>query len=200
MTKQEFLAQLRLSLSGLPQDDVEERLAFYSEIIDDRMEEGLSEADAVAAVGSVEDIASQITAEIPLAKIAKQRIKARRRLSALEIVLLALGFPIWFSLLVAAFSVVLSLYISLWAVVISLWAVFGSLVGGALGGILGAAFFATGGHGASAGALLGAAIVCAGLSIFMFFGCKAATKGCVVLARKMIIWIKKCLIRKEAGQ
>ena len=30
MSKQEFLAQLRKGLSGLPQDDIEERLTFYS--------------------------------------------------------------------------------------------------------------------------------------------------------------------------
>ena len=39
MTKQEFLAELRRGLSGLPQNDIEERLNFYSEMIDDRMEE-----------------------------------------------------------------------------------------------------------------------------------------------------------------
>ncbi len=43
MNKQAFLTQLRKGLSGLPQEDIEERLAFYSEMIDDRIEEGLSE-------------------------------------------------------------------------------------------------------------------------------------------------------------
>ena len=49
MGKQEFLAQLRKGLQGLPQEDIEERLTFYSEMIDDRMEEGLSEEEAVSA-------------------------------------------------------------------------------------------------------------------------------------------------------
>ena len=56
MLKQEFLAQLRDALCGLPQRDIDERLTFYSEMIDDRMEEGLSEEEAVAAVGSVDEI------------------------------------------------------------------------------------------------------------------------------------------------
>ena len=42
MSKQAFLARLRKELSGLPKDDIEERLAFYEEMIDDRTEEGLS--------------------------------------------------------------------------------------------------------------------------------------------------------------
>ncbi len=33
MNKQEFLTDLRKALSGLPQDDIEERIAFYGEMI-----------------------------------------------------------------------------------------------------------------------------------------------------------------------
>ena len=47
MSKSEFLTALRARLGGLPQGDVAERLDFYSELIDDRMEEGLSEEAAV---------------------------------------------------------------------------------------------------------------------------------------------------------
>ena len=42
MNKQEFLAHLRKGLSGLPQNDIEKRLNFYGEMLEDRMEEGLS--------------------------------------------------------------------------------------------------------------------------------------------------------------
>ena len=37
MNKREFLARLRKGLSGLPQDDIDEHLAFYSEMLEDRM-------------------------------------------------------------------------------------------------------------------------------------------------------------------
>ena len=33
MNKQEFLTELRKGLSGLPQNDIEERLAFYGEML-----------------------------------------------------------------------------------------------------------------------------------------------------------------------
>lgn len=42
MNKQEFLTELRAKLSGLPTYDVEERLSFYGEMIDDRTEEGVT--------------------------------------------------------------------------------------------------------------------------------------------------------------
>ena len=102
MTKMQFLMSLHDQLLGLPKEDVEQRLNFYSEMIEDRMEEGMAEAEAVAAIGSPEEIVSQIIADTPLVKIAKERIKPKRRLKSGEIVLLALGSPLWLSLLLAA--------------------------------------------------------------------------------------------------
>jgi len=197
MGKQEFLVQLRKGLSGLPQEDIEERLTFYSEMIDDRMEEGFTEEEAVVAAGSAQEIAAQVIAEIPFAKIAKERIKSRRPLHVGEIVLLALGSPIWLSLGVAVFAVILSLYISLWAVIISLWAVFASFAACSIGGVLACVVFTVGGNGASGLAMLAAGIVCSGLAIFMFYGCKVATKGCLILTKKISVLIKNCFIKKE---
>lgn len=200
MNKQEFLAGLRKGLSGLPQDDIEERLSFYGEMLDDRMEEGLSEEEAVSAIGSVEEIVRQTVADTPLAKIARERIRPKRRLKAWEIVLLALGSPIWLSLGIAAAAVVFALYAVLWAVIAALWAVFGALAVCALGSIPACVMFAVRGSGASALAILAAGMVCAGLSIFMFFGCKTATKGILMLTKKITLWIKNCFIRREEVQ
>ena len=197
MNKQEFLAQLRKGLSGLPQDDIEERLTFYSEMIDDRMEEGCSEEDAVSGGGSVDAIISQSIADTPLAKLVKEKIKPKKRLRAWEIVLLVLGSPIWLSLLIAAFAVILSLYISLWSVIVSLWAVFASFIGCALGGIAAGIGFAIGDNGLTGIALIGAGIVCAGLSVFMFYGCRTATKGALLLTKKIALGIKNGFIKKE---
>ena len=199
MGKQEFLVQLRKGLSGLPQEDIEERLTFYGEMIDDRMEEGITEEEAVSAVGTVDEIVTQVVAETPLVKIAKERIKSKRRLSAGEIVLLALGSPIWLSLAIAAFAVILSLYASLWSVVISLWAVFVSFIGCAVGGVVAGIVIACSGNALSGIAMLAVGIVCAGLSIFKFYGCKAVTDVTLILTKKMAIWTKNCFIKKEVA-
>ena len=196
MSKQEFLAQLRKGLSGLPQDDIEERLTFYSEMIDDRMEEGLSEEEAVSAIGSADEIIAQVVAETPFVKIAKERIKFKRRLSVGEILLLALGSPIWLSLVIAAFAVIFSLYIFLWAVIITLWAIFVSFAGCSVGGVAAGIVISYSGNVLSGIAMLGAGIVCAGLSIFMFYGCRATTKGALMFTKKMVLRIKNCFIKK----
>ncbi len=199
MNKQEFMANLRKKLSGLPKQDVEERLDFYSEMIDDRMEEGLTEEEAVSRIGSVEEIAAQIVADIPPDKGTKKKTKPKRRLKAWEIVLLALGSPLWLSLAAAAFAVILSLYVVLWSVIISIWAVFASLVACAIGGVAAGIALAIYSNAFSGIALIGASIVCAGLSIFLFYGCKAATKGTLLLTKKIALGIRNCFAKKEEG-
>lgn len=197
MNKQEFLAELRSGLSGLPRDEVEERLTFYGEMIDDRMEEGLTEEDAVSDIGTVDEVVSQIVAEIPLSKLVKERVRPKRSLQAWEIVLLILGSPLWLSLLIAAIAVVLAAYIVVWSVIVSLWAANLSLAAGTLEGAISAVLFTVRGNALTAAAMLGAGIFCAGLSIFLFFGCKEATKGTLLLTRKTVWGMKSLLIGKE---
>ncbi len=196
MNKQEFLETLRNALVGLPQEELEERLTFYSESIDDRMEEGIPEEEAVTQMGETEEILSQILEETPLAKLAKEKMKPARRLKAWELLLLILGSPVWGSLLIAAIAVVFSVYVSLWAVVISLWSVFGSLAASSLGCILGGIVCAIYTNAFTGLALLGTALVLAGLSIFSFFGCKGVTKGFLLLTKKAVFLTKKHFMKK----
>ena len=196
MNKQEFLNLLRQGLYGLPQDDIAERVNFYSEMIDDRIEEGFSEADAVAAAGSIDDIVFQVVSDIPLTKIVKTRTKSKK-LKVWEIILLALGSPIWLSLLIAAFAIVLALYVSLWSVIISLWAVFMAFIGCAVGCAAGGVIFIFNGDVYAGIAAFAAGLVCAGLGVFMFYGCKYATKGILLLTKKIAVGIKNCFIKKR---
>ena len=200
MSKQDFLLQLRKALSGLPQDTIEEQLTFYGEMIDDRMEDGLSEEEAVAAIGTVEELAGQILADTPFTVLVKEKIRPKKKLRVWEVVLLVLGSPVWLSLLIAAFAVVLALYVSIWAVVISLWAVFASLAVCGPAGIAAGVFFAVRGKIAVGGATASVGIFCAGLAVFLFFGCKAVTKGVLYLTKKFVHGLKNSLIGKETAQ
>ena len=113
MTKKEFILALRRRICRLPRTEQKERISFYSEIIDDKIEEGLSEAEAVADVGSVEEIAKQILSDASYDKGVKTRKKA---VSSWQIVLLIIGSPIWLPILISVFAVTWSVVITLWAV------------------------------------------------------------------------------------
>lgn len=199
MTKLEFLERLRKGLSGLPQDDIEERLTFYSEMIDDRIEDGLSEEQAVNEIGLVDEIVSQTVSEIPLAKLVKEKIKPNRALRIGELILIILGFPLWFPFLCVVFALMISVYAVLWSLLISLWAVEVSLWGSVLGGMVASIVFMVSGNALTGIAMIGACVVCLGLSVFLFLGCSAATKGTVLLTKKIALSIKNCFIKKEAA-
>ncbi|MBQ7678614.1 MAG: DUF1700 domain-containing protein [Butyrivibrio sp.] len=196
MNKEEFLRALRDRLSGLPEADMEERIIFYREMIEDRMEDGFSEEEAVAQIGPVEDIVSQIMSEIPLTRIVKERVKPRRKLKTWEIVLLILGFPLWFPLLISAFAVLLSLYITVWSVLICIYAADLSLAAGAACGIFGIFLWLRAGNPAGAVFGAGAALTCAGLAILLFFACIWLTRGLIRGTGRILTGLKTSLVGK----
>lgn len=200
MRKESFLTELKQGLTGLPQQDLEERLSFYAEMIEDRMEEGLSEEEAVAAIGPVDKVVNDILTEIPLSKLVKEKIKPKRRVKAWEIVLLILGFPLWFPLSIVAFVLIFVFYIVLWVLVLCLWVIELAFWACALAGsVLGVVYLAQGNAGFGI-LLIGAALLLAGLSIFLFFGCKAATVGTARLAKHIVHGIKRLFVGKEKNK
>ena len=195
MNKHDFLQKLDLLLAGLSPKEKEEQLTFYQEMIEDRIEDGLSEEEAVQAVGSAEDIAAQILSEASVVPS-----KPKRRLKGWETTLLILGSPIWLALTVAVVAVVFSAFVSLWAGIISLWAGFAATVSCAFASLFAGVIFLFGKHPLTGIALIGGCLICAGLGIFLFWGCKIVTKGMVLLTKKTVLRVKQCFIRKEVAQ
>lgn len=197
MNKAQFMAELRAKLKGIPENEINDRLEYYSEMIDDRLEEGMSEEEATAQIGSPDEIAEQIIAECPVAKIVRERITPKRKLSAFEIILLVLGSPVWLSILIAVIACIISVYAALWSVIIALWSVVLALTVCFIAGIAGLVMFAASGKIPEGLAILGAGLVCGGLSIFMFFGCLEASKGIIKITKKIAIGIRRLIIGRR---
>lgn len=196
MNKSEFLAALREKLSGLPEEDFNKSIEYYTEMIDDRVEDGMSETEAVEDLGNMEEMISQILSEVSLPKLVKEKVKPKHKLQAWEIVLLILGAPLWIPLLVAVVLTALSIYLSVWSVIISLYAVdlAVAISGLACVGLAVALLFE--GLFVQAGALIGAGLVCIGLSILLLFAFNLVTKGILWASKKVLIGIKGLLVRK----
>ncbi len=122
MTKEDFLYALQNSLCDLPPEDVDQSLEYYMEMIDDCIEDGMTEEEAVAQLGSLSEIAERIRLDMPLPTLVRVRTGSRP-LKAWEIVLLVLGSPVWLPILLSVFVILLSVYIVVWAVLISLYIV-----------------------------------------------------------------------------
>ena len=183
MRKQEFLDKLKGSLWAMPEADKQRSADYYSEMIDDRMEDGLSEEEAVAAVGDLDEIIKQILHETPRppATVKKEQKNQKRSLEVWMILLLVLGSPLWIPLLASAVSIVFSVYVSLWTVVIVLYAVAVAVGAAAIGCLVGS-FFMIGRPGVIV-VSIGAALLCAGLAILLFMLGNLAAKGMVALTK-----------------
>ena len=117
MNKREFLRKLRLNLFSISHEEREKAIAYYEEMIDDAIDDGMSEEAAVASMGSIQDAVKNIKED------ATAHGKRVRKIGPWGIALLILGFPLWFPLLIAFGSVLLSIYCAAWGVIISFVAV-----------------------------------------------------------------------------
>ena len=203
MNKQEFLYELKGKLWALSEEEKKSSLEYYTEMIDDRMEDGLSEEEAVAAIGTLDEIVEQIMGESPHAPavvnqeekqtVPPRQAKEKGRVQPWIIVLLVLGAPLWISLVAGVGSGVLGIYVSLWSVVIALYATAFALAVCAIG-LPVAAFSLLWIHRYGECAVLaGSALICAGCAILVFLLSNLAAKGLVALTK----WICGGIFRRK---
>lgn len=123
MTKDEFLKRLQQLLKQLPPDDRQRHLEYYSELIEDKIEDGMPLYDAVASLGTPEHLAAEILHQTPLPVLVRSAVRPKRGWTGLSIALIILGSPLWLSLLLAAVAVLITVVACIWSVVVALLAV-----------------------------------------------------------------------------
>ncbi len=197
MNKKEFADELRGRLSGLPEHDTEERISFYIEMIDEHMANGDNEETAVAAVGPIDPIVEQIMSEIPLTKIVKDKVKPKKKVSAPLIILLVLGFPVWFPLALTALIIMFTFYLVFWILILAFFIVALGLCIGAVAAIACVVMYILASNPAGAVFAAGAGSSCAGLAVLTFTGTVALSAGLLKLTGKILIGIKRSLAGKE---
>lgn len=186
VNKMQFLRAVREKTVHLPPSEVNHLLEYYNEMIDEAMEEGMSEEEATAHLGTWEEICAQIEefrtsepqptepikeepAKEPKNPIPEKKPKKRISLPMWAVVLLILTSPIWgaivLSLGITVFAVVASLVVIGGALVISLFAVVLSLAVVGVVGIPAAFVLLVTSSLAPFLLTLGGGLVCAGLAI-----------------------------------
>lgn len=193
MTKQEFLSELERALGKLPHAEVEQALAFYDEAISDRMEDGLSESEAVAGLGPIDEIAAQIAAETPPIPRAIARASTGSR--TLNIVLLAVFSPIWVPVVLALAAAALAVYVAIWAVIASLWIVDAVLVLMPFAGLASLAALAGGGMPLPGVFVLGLSLVSSGFGLVASFAVFWASKPLFRATRAFARWVASLFVR-----
>ena len=198
MNKQEFISALSKRLQSIDGCDVDERISFYCEIIDDKIEEGMNEDEAVAQIGSIDDIVAQISAEIGAAKPKATEKAPQKRSRALEITLLVIGSPIWGAILISLLTVVFSLWVSLWAVAVALWVATFALCIGSVAVIVAGVVLLTVGEKGTGLLAISTSLICAGFSILMCLGSFMVSKGMAALTKLLGRATKRCFKRRKS--
>jgi uncharacterized membrane protein len=197
MNKQEYLEAIRSRISAMPADDVNRFMDYYSEMIDDRVEDGLSEEEAVADMGSPEAAVEQILEEMPLTKLVKEKIKPKHELKAWEVVLIVLGSPVWIPLLITALVLLLTLWIVAFALLISFYAVVLSFVAAGIGGLICAIPLFIANSPYTAVLMLGAALIGIGIAILFVVSVKPVTVGIFKVCKASVNGIKRMFVKEK---
>ena len=128
MNKQEFLIELKQHLKGIAPEDISGSIEYYSEMIDDAVEDGMTEEEAVASLGDMDEIERQLrsrgektakTPPEPEVSVMPEPVPERKNSGKTAvIILLIVCIPVIIGLLSAAAGI----YLGMWGTVIGFYA------------------------------------------------------------------------------
>lgn len=177
MIKEEFIRELDLSLKNELIQNRETYLSYYSEIIEDYLEDGYTEEEAVNKLDEIPSIVKTIQQEI-----GNTENKTSNK-NPIIILLLIIGAPLWGSILLSVLLLLFSSLIILWCAPFSLGMLsFAGLLTGAVS-LMGLTF--------NTGIYyivtqLGVGIFALGLGLFLLLGTVYITKYVGSLSKKII--------------
>ena len=140
MIRDEFLGRLREAISSLPEEEIEKTLSYYTEMIGDKIEDGIPEEEVIAGLEDVQTIAQHIVGDTPLNVLVREKRK-KSASGKVNTALLIMGFPLWFPLLLVGLILLLTAYILLWVGIIVLVSILVSFFGAGIGMVI--SFFST---------------------------------------------------------
>lgn len=191
MKKTEFLSELAAHLKKLPPEERERTVEYYREMLEEAMEDGKTEEEAVAMIGLPETVAAEVL-HAAAEKAEETEKPVRKKVNGWKILCIVLLSPIWLPVLCTLAALVIALFCVVWAIVAAFWSVFAAVAVSALAALV----TAVGGFfigGVWYGMLfLGGACVCAAFAILFFFVSLWITRAILSLTSLLFIgWRKK---------
>ncbi len=127
MNKKKFINELESRLTHLDKNELDTVINYYSELIDDKLEDNITEVKAVKSLGNIDDIINEINAERIIEEkpsVSFEVSKEKKDKNLFLILLVICTFPIWITIL----SLLFGLFITIITVVGSLYLVVFSLL------------------------------------------------------------------------
>ena len=129
MNKTEFLAELKRCLRKLPYEEVENAISYYSEYFDDAGAE--NERRVIEELGSPSELAAKIMADYAIKDMEASPKSARKGISAIWFIILAIfaspiALPIALAFAIVAFALVVVAFALIFAFAVVTFALIGS--------------------------------------------------------------------------
>lgn len=204
MSKNEFLGKLRIEMQNAGLDNISNVIEYYDEMLEDRIEDGMTEEEAVASMESIQSIVNSMKADKPMSEVVKERIKEskdkaeKKGHSALWITLAILGSPIWASLLLAFAVVLFAFYVTIWALIFAFFATTVALGVASIACLVAApvSIFLGWVPIATTVALLGISLFFGGICILLWSPVVSFAKFTTKWCKECVLWIKKKITGK----
>ncbi len=203
MNKQEYLDTLRAELEKQSITNIGNMIEYYDEMICDRIEEGMSEEDAVRSMTPIPEVVREAVLDKSVPSLVKDRVKMSREKAQksgngwLWIVLAIVGFPVWLPLLITFAVVALVVFILLWVIVGVIFIVVISIGASAVACLI-SALSVFGGFISVPGAILaaGTALLLGGLCVLLWKPAAGLAKFFVSEIGRFVNWIKTSIANK----
>lgn len=118
MNKAEFIKALDNELARFDASEKQDILAYYSELVDEKVERGSSEAQAVASIGRVKDISAGIKADLVNVRLTEGSSLSKIAKSFWLLLLVLFASPILLPMGIAFLSVFLGITIAFFVLVV----------------------------------------------------------------------------------
>lgn len=202
MSKKEFTDELRIRLVEAGVSPVQDLIDFYDEAINDRIESGMSEEDAVLSVESIDTIVENAKLDMPISTLVKTKIIDSHKKSkesgngVVWIILAILGFPVWGPLAIAFIAVVFSIFLTFACIIFAIFVTELGIGIGGIGALVGVVFGIYKGviPFVSVLAGIGSGLILIGLSVLLFKPVSLLAKGLVGAMKVFFKGVKKIFV------
>ncbi|HIY92892.1 DUF1700 domain-containing protein [Companilactobacillus sp. HBUAS56275] len=125
MNKEEFLVELKIQLKKYGITNSDQYISYYSEFLEDLIEDGYSEKEAIKKIGEPNKIILSILSD--------EDVQIPRAKSKIKSALLLMGIPIWGPIIAAGYIILLALVFAVMICSIAfsfsgIWLLLGSLI------------------------------------------------------------------------
>ena len=193
MTKEEYLEQIKQSLSGVSANDLNYYLSYYGSLVDNYLSNGYSVEHAISNIGTVDKISKDVLGNVSFRSLIGNRINKAK---TSNIVLFVLFSPIIIPLLLSFIIIFDVLYLASLILVLAIYIVGFTFVGVSVASIIVGIWYITEGNYLYMLLCIGILLTALALAIMIFICSLNLYRGFRYIRRSTKYNIKKIIATK----